>query len=108
MQYNTAGTDSKCYDAAESFIIGLDTTTDIFSKLYIPAYWAEGQVQFQDITAISSALFVDCNLDKMFTTLTHLATSEGVSELTGRVAGAAFFEFSKCADAWSNSDAYSS
>ena len=42
----------------------------------------------------------------MFTTLTHLATSEGVSELTGRVAGAAFFEFSKCFDAYSNPDAY--
>ena len=35
-----------------------------------------------------------------------MATSEGVSELTGRVAGAAFFEFSKCFDAYSNPDAY--
>lgn len=41
MQYNTAGTDSACYDAAESLIIGFDTSSDIFAKLYIPAYWAE-------------------------------------------------------------------
>ena len=102
MQYNSAGNDSKCYDAAESFIIGLDTGSDILAKIYIPAYWAEGQVQFQDLTAVSSALFVDCNVDKMFTTLSHLATSEGVSELTGRVAGAAFFEFSKCFSVYSD------
>ena len=102
MQYNTAGSDSACYDAAESLIIGLDTSSDVFAKLYIPAYWSELQVQVQDLTAILAATFVDCNLDKMFTTLTHLASSEGVSELTGRVAGAAFFEFSKCLDVYSN------
>ena len=45
MQYTTAGNDSKCYDASESFIIGLDTSSDIFAKLYIPAYWSELQVQ---------------------------------------------------------------
>ena len=35
------GSDSKCYTAAESFIIGLDTTSDIWRKIYISAYWAE-------------------------------------------------------------------
>ena len=102
MQYNSGATDSRCFDSAESIIIGFNTFSDIAAKLYIPAYWAELQVQFQDTSALSSAVFVDCNLDKMFTTLTHLATSEGLSELSGRVVGAAFFELSKCANARGN------
>jgi hypothetical protein len=105
MTYN-GGSDSKCYNAAESFIISLDTGSDIFKKLYIPAYWAEGQVQSQDLLAISSALYVDCNIDKFFNTVTHLASAEGVSELGGRVAGAWLFEISKCTDAYSNSELY--
>ena len=104
MQYNSGASDSKCFDSAESIIIGFNTFSDIASKLYIPAYWAELQVQFQDTSALTSAVFVDCNLDKMFTTLSHLATSEGVSELTGRVAGAAFFELSKCVSARGDSE----
>jgi len=44
MQYNSAGLNSKCIDGFESFVIGLDTSSDILSKIYIPAYWAEGQV----------------------------------------------------------------
>jgi len=90
MEYGRSG-ESKCYDAAESMIVGLDTTTDILAKLYIPAYFSEAQVQFQDLMAVSSALFVDCNVDKMFYTVTHLITSEGISELVGRSAGAALF-----------------
>jgi len=35
------GSDSKCFSAAESFIVSLDTLTDIWKKIYITAYWAE-------------------------------------------------------------------
>lgn len=106
MQYNTSGTNSKCYDAFESSVIALDTTSDILAKMYIPAYWAEAQVQVQDLVAVSSTVFVDCNVDKMFNTLTHLATTEGVSELSARVAGAFMFEISKCMDVYSKPDEY--
>lgn len=105
MQYNK-NDQSKCYDAAESFIIGMDTSTDILAKIYIPAYVAEAQVQFQDLIAVSSAIFVDCNVDKVFYTMTHLITTEGTSELMGRAAGAAMFQFSRCMDAWQNSEEY--
>ena len=39
------GSDSKCFNAAESFIIAMDTASDILRKIYISAYWAEFQVQ---------------------------------------------------------------
>lgn len=60
MAYNTAN--SKCYGAAETLIISLDTSTDVFKKIYIPAYIAEAQVQVQDLIAILAAVNIDCSL----------------------------------------------
>jgi len=102
----TKGAQSKCYDAAESFIISADTGTDVLKKMYIPAYWAELQVQGQDFIAISSGLYVDCNIDKMFNTITHLVSTEGVSELSGRVGGAWLFEISQCREAYSDPESF--
>lgn len=90
---------SKCYDAFESFFVSFDTGTDILRKIYLPAYWSEGQVQLQDTIAISSGIYVDCNADKALNTITHLISTEGVSELGGRLAGAAAFELKDCWDA---------
>ena len=87
-------------------VIGFDTSTDIFAKLYIPAFWAEGQVQLQDLVSVSSGVFVNCNIDKMLGTLTHLITVEGVSELAGRAVGAWPFELSTCIDTMFNSENY--
>jgi len=106
LQYNQNGGTSSCYDAFESAVIGLDTTTDIFAKLYIPAFWSEGQVQMQDLVSVTSAVFVDCNIDKMFGTMSHLATVEGLSELGGRSLGAWPYEISTAIDTFSNSDNY--
>ena len=92
----TNGASSKCYDAAESVIISLDTGSDVLKKIYIPAYLPELQVQIQDFIAISAAFYVDCSIDKFFNTVTHLASSEGLSELGGRLAGAFMFEIKKC------------
>ena len=55
MAYNGDATNSKCYNAVETMIINIDTTTDIGKKLYIPAYWAEFQVIAQDFIAVSAA-----------------------------------------------------
>ena len=97
---------SKCYAAVEDFVVGLDTGSDIFKKIYIPAYAAEAQVQAQDLIAVTSAVYVDCALDKAFTTLTHLASSEGVSVLVGRVSGALPFEIAACQKVYSNRENY--
>ena len=96
MAYNGDATNSKCYNAVETMIINVDTTTDIGKKLYIPAYWAEFQVIAQDFIAVSAATYIDCNLDQVVLTLSHLASSEGVASASGRVTGAMPFEFKKC------------
>jgi len=94
------GSDSKCYNAAESWIIAQDTGTDILKKIYIPAYLSEFQIQIQDFVAISAALYVDCSIDKLFTTVTHLASDEGISEISSRVAGSYLFEIKDAQDAF--------
>lgn len=104
LSYNPG--DNQCYFTLEDLIISLDTTSDIVKKLYIPAFWAEAQVQSQDLVAISSATYVDCSLDKVFNTATHLFTTEGASELVGRVAGAFPFEIRKCQEAYNNPEKF--
>lgn len=44
MSYQKGG-NSKCYDASLDIVIAIDTFQDLFRKMYIPAYWAEMQVQ---------------------------------------------------------------
>ena len=97
---------NSCYNALESFIISLDTSSDIMKKMYIPAFWAEAQVQSQDLFAITSMLYVDCALSKMFTTVSHLFSSEGVSELSGRMLGAYPFEIRKCQECYNDPDSF--
>lgn len=98
MTYNK-NVESKCFNAVEDFMISFDTGTDVFRKIYIPAYWSEGQIMLQDIIAITSGVYVDCNLDKAMNTITHLISTEGVSELAGRLAGAGAFELKDCIQA---------
>ena len=107
MAYNGDATNSKCYNAAEDMIISLDTSTDVFKKLWIPAYLAEAQIQIQDLTAILAATYIDCSIDKIFLTLASLASSEGVASASGRVTGALPFEIRKCQSAYQNPKWYS-
>ena len=101
MSYGTA-TNSQCYSAFESIIVSLDTSSDVLKKIYIPAWLPEAQVQMQDLFYVFSALWVDCKFDKFFTTVSHLATSEGVTELVARTSGALPFELSTCIDIYQN------
>lgn len=65
------------------------------------------QVQFQDSTVLAAVLTVDCSLDKLFNTISHAATEEGVVELQGRLAGAYLFEISAAQKVWNNKSSYS-
>lgn len=75
-----------------SSLIGWDNFLYIGAKLYLPWYWPEAQVWLQDQLTLSSGFYIDCKFDKAFTAVTHLITTEGLSELGGRVAGAAPFQ----------------
>lgn len=63
-------------------------------------------VQSQDMTALTAAFYVDCSLDKLFNQLVHLASEEGVTEISGRVAGSYFFEINAAQKAWQNPEDY--
>ena len=65
-------------------------------------------IQVQDITALAAAFYVDCSLNKFFNQVSHLFTEEGTTEVSGRVAGAYFFEISAAQEAWNNPEDYSS
>ena len=105
MSYNQGG-NSKCYNASEDIIIAMDTSTDLLKKVYIPAIWAEIMVQVQDITALTAAFYVDCSLNKFFNQISHLFTEEGTTEVSGRIAGAYFFEISAAQKAWQEPENY--
>jgi hypothetical protein len=55
---------------------------------------------------VSSGVYVDCSVDKAFNTATHLFSTEGLSELGGRLAGAYPFELSDCIEKYKNSNLY--
>ena len=44
MSYSGKG-DTKCFEASESVIVALDTASDLFKKIYIPAIWSEIMIQ---------------------------------------------------------------
>ena len=100
MAYNGGDGDSKCYNAFESLIVAADTSTDILKKIYIPAYLPEIQIQLQDSIALTAGFYVDCSVDKFFNQIIHLASQEGITEISGRVAGAYLFEISDALEAY--------
>jgi len=80
----------------------------LIKKFFIPAIWAEILVQLQDMTALSAAFYVDCNVNKFFNQMIHLASEEGMTEISGRVAGAYFFEIKAAQEAWNEPEKFSS
>ena len=98
------GSNTVCYDAAESFVIAYDTGLDVWKKAYYPWFWAECQVSVQDFTAISSAVYVDCDVNKFFNSVQHLFSTEGLTEATGRIGGAFFFEIQEFLLLWNADD----
>lgn len=87
-----------------SSLVGWDNFLYIGAKIYMPWYWAEGQVWFQDQITLFSGFYIDCKFDKAFTSVTHLITTEGLSELGGRVAGAAPFQLMDLIYAFTDSE----
>lgn len=88
----TPGESSTCSDTIFVGISAWINSIDTVMKFYLPYEWPNFQANIQDILASQSAIVYDCEIDKLFTTITHLPTTEGLSELGARLAGAAAFE----------------
>lgn len=88
----TPGQTGNCSSAIFTYLGAWLNSIDAFPKIYLPWVWPLLQAVIQDIIAGGSAVIYDCDANKLFLTLTHLITTEGLSELGARAAGAAPFE----------------
>jgi hypothetical protein len=53
----------------------------------MPWYWSELMINVQDMNATGSGFFTDCKVDKLITTLTTIASIEGLIEMGARAGG---------------------
>lgn len=97
---------NSCFESTEDLLQSLDSTGRIITKLYNPANLAELQIVLQNNIVLGSDLYVTCALPNFFNTLTGLFTTEGISELQGRVIAAWPFQLRDARMAWENPDDY--
>ena len=97
-----------CVVAFEGTLVNFDTFAAVASRIYEPWYWADFIVSLQDMVALSSRIYADCTVDKLFNTLTHLISVEGFTELVARALGMIYFEFKDYVDTRNNPVAKSS
>lgn len=94
LQYSTSGGgNSACFTAIESFILALDNGFSVYTKLYLPFYWSDAQLVTQDSIALYAGAYTECDVNKFFNSMSHLASSEGISEMGARGSGAYMFQF---------------
>ena len=86
------GESSECSDSILTSLTAWINSVDTIKKIYLPMNWPNFQVVLQDIVASGADISYTCDINKLFTTLSHIFTVEGVTELGARVAGAAPFE----------------
>ena len=88
----TPGESSACSDAIFTGLGAAINTIDTVKKIYLPYYWPNFQANIQDMLASGSGAVQDCDLNRLFSTVTKMITTEGLTELAARLAGAAAFE----------------
>jgi hypothetical protein len=94
LQYSTSGgANSACFTAIESLLISVDNASSMATKLWAPWYWSEAQLTMQDTIALNAGFYTECDVNKFFNSMSHLATAEGLSEMGARASGAFFFQY---------------
>ena len=78
---------TNCFSSLAGFMGTADALATCFTKIYMPWYWSEAMINMQDANALLSGFFIECKVDKMFYTVTHLISVEGVVELAARALG---------------------
>jgi hypothetical protein len=96
----TPGVVNVCADNIFDSLGAWINAVDDLKKIYMPWVWPEVQVTIQDIAGTAQATIYVCDVNKLFTTLTHLITTEGIAELGSRVAGVAAFELVEVITIW--------
>ena len=88
----TPGETSICSESILTYFSAWVNSIDTIKKIYLPYNWPNTQVVLQDIVASGSEVIEMCDVNKLFTTVAHMFSVEGLAELGARVAGAAPFE----------------
>ena len=88
----TPGESTTCSDSILINLSAWVNSIDVIKKIYLPMNWPNFQVVIQDIFASGADITYTCDINKLFTTLSHIFTVEGATELGARAAGAAPFE----------------
>ena len=94
----TPGETGSCSESIFTYLGAWLNSIDVAAKIYLPYNWPNIQVVLQDIIASGSSVIITCDANDLFSTLTHIITVEGVSELGGRVAASAPFELIQMID----------
>lgn len=87
-----------CFTTVEDSILVLDELGATFAQFYNPVMWGEIGILLIDYTDLSSALYADCDLQILFTTLSELFSIEGASSLGARVAAGFIYELPAAID----------
>lgn len=90
-QYSESET-GLCYRIVEDSIIVLSELGGALAEFYNPTKWGEVGVLLIDYTDVSSAIYADCDIQILFTTLSELFSIEGASSLGSRVAAGFIYE----------------
>jgi hypothetical protein len=105
LMYNSAAGPNSCFTAVESGLIASSNLFYVLTKSFIPWYVPEVQLVLQDNVALVAGYYKDCEINKFFDTMTTLISSEGLSTLGARAAGAYYFEYKNFTKTWSDDDA---
>ena len=67
----------------------------VLARIYMPWYVPEAQLVIQDNIALLGGFYHDCDVNKLFDSLTGLLSQEGLSAAATRLAVAMQFEWKR-------------
>lgn len=88
LQYDDSGEQSMCFMAVEDALTATSNLGYVLKNVYQPWFWADAQMVVQDAIAVYGAIYLDCDVNKFFDSMTTLISAEGVSALGARAGGA--------------------
>jgi len=99
LQYDDSGEQSMCFMAVEDALTATSNLTYVLKNMYQPWFWADGQMVTQDAIAVYSSIYLDCDVNKLFDSMTTLLSVEGASTLGARVGGAMLSSYPRWTEA---------
>ena len=92
-QYDTSGNQSKCFLAVEDALTATSNLGYVFKNVYMPWFWADAQMVSQDAIVVYGAIYLDCDVNKFFDSMTELISVEGASALGARASTSLLFAY---------------